>query len=80
MYIVFMGYRLLLCLLLIIPHVASLGQECIMRKREREEERGITMNFIKIQDFTHASHVTIFSTALNTSMCNYSTIANVGSE
>ena len=80
MYIVFMGYQLLLWLLLIIPHVASLGQECIMRKREREEERGITMNFIKIQDFTHASHVTIFSTALNANMRNYSTIASMGGE
>ena len=64
MYIVFMGYRLLLCLLLIIPHVASLGQECIMRKREREEERDITINFIKVQYFTRASHFTVFSTAL----------------
>ena len=42
--------------------LASLGQNCIMRKRERREKRGMTMNLIKIQVFTHASHVTKFST------------------
>ena len=33
-----------------------------MREREKGEERDTTTHFIKIQVFTHASHVTKFST------------------
>ena len=32
-----------------------------MRKKERGEERDTAMHLIKIQIFTHASHITKFS-------------------
>ena len=51
-----------LCILIMKYFVIELNQERIMREREKGKERDTTTHFIKIQVFTHASHVTKFST------------------